>query len=103
MIENLKQLEFSLEQLDKLRQRAKKIEADQSKDVLFKEMELAGVRGMIAQIEKEIRFYNFSRLRETLKVLQVQSRTTPPEQLPDLFAQMLGAMEEFTATMQPVI
>jgi len=103
MIENLEHLEFSLQQLDELRQRAQKIEANQSKDILFKEMELAGVRGMIAQIEKEVRFYNFTRLRETLKELQIQSRTTPPEQLPELFAQMLGAMDEFTATMQPVI
>lgn len=103
MIENLEHLDFSMQQLDKLRQRAQKIEADQSKDILFKEMELSGVRSMIAQIEKDIRIYNFTRLRETLKELQIQSRTTPPEQLPELFSQMLSAMEEFTATMQPVI
>jgi hypothetical protein len=103
MIENQEQLDFSIEQLAKLRQRAQKIEADPAKDILFKEMELAGIRGMIAQIEKEIRLYNLARLRETLQELQIRSRTTTPEKLPELFAQTLGAIEEFTVALQPVV
>ncbi len=103
MIENSEQLNFSQQQLDKLRQHAQEIEADPTEDVLFKEMELAGVNGMIAQIEKEIRLYNLGRLRETLQELQLRSRTTPPEKLPELFAQTLGAMEEFTVSLQPIV
>jgi hypothetical protein len=103
MIENQEQLDFSIEQLVKLRQRAQKIEADPAKDILFKETELAGVRGMIAQIEKEIRLYNLACLRETLQQLQLRSRTSPPEKLPELFAQTLGAIEEFTVALQPVV
>lgn len=92
-----------MQQLDKLRQHAQEIEADPVEDILFKEMELAGVNGMIAQIEKEIRLYNLARFRETLQELQLRSRTTPPEKLPELFAQTLGAMEEFTVSLQPVV
>jgi len=102
MITNFEQLEFSIQQLEKLRARTHKIEADPAKNVLFKEMELAGVRGMIEQIEKEVRSYNLTRLRETLKELQSRSRVTSPEELPELFALMLGAIDEFTATLQPL-
>jgi len=103
MITTSEQFDFSIQQLDKLRQRAQTIEADPAKDILFKEMELAGVRGMIAQIEKEIRVYNLARFQETLKELQLRSQSTSPERLPELFGQMLGAMNEFTTAMQPVI
>lgn len=103
MITTSEQFDFSIQQLDKLRQRAQTVEADSAKDILFKEMELAGVRGMITQIEKEVRSYNLARLQETLKELQIRSRSTPPEQIPELFGKMLGAMTEFTTAMQPVI
>jgi hypothetical protein len=103
MITTSEQFDFSIQQLDKLRQRAQIVEADPSKDILLKEMELAGVRGMIAQMEKEVRAYNLSRLQETLKELQARSQSTPPERIPELFGQMLGAMNEFTTAMQPVI
>ncbi len=102
MIENLAQLHASLQQLDKLRRHAQEIEADPAEDVLFKEMELAGVNGVIAQIEKEVRLYNLARFRETLQELQLRSRTAPPEKLPELFEQTLGAMESFAVAMQPI-
>lgn len=103
MIENLEQLNFSRQQLDKLRQHAQEIEADPAEDILFKEMELAGVQGMMDQIEKEVRLYNLARFRETVQELQLRSRTTPPEKLSELFAQTLGAIEEFTLALQPVV
>ena len=49
MITTSEQLNFSIQQLDKLRQHAQTLEADPAKDILFKEMELAGVQGMIVQ------------------------------------------------------
>jgi hypothetical protein len=103
MITTTEQLDFSIRQINSLRQRAETVEADSEKDILFKEMELAGVRGMIAQMEKEVRAYNLSRLQEILKELQARSQSTPPERLPELFGQMLGAMNEFTTAIQPVI
>lgn len=73
MITTLEQFNFSIQQIDKLRQHAQNVEADSAKDILFKKMELAGVRGMIAQMEKEVRAYNLSRLKE----LQAHSQSTP--------------------------
>ncbi len=103
MITTTEQFDFSFQQLDKLRQRAQAIEADSAKDILFKEMELAGVRGMIIQIEKEIRAYNLSRFQDTLTDLQIRSQTMSPEELPKLFTQMIGAMKDFTTAVQPLI
>ncbi len=103
MIETSEQALFSIQQLEKLRQRAQVIEADSKKDILLKEMELSGIRGTIEQIEKELRFYNLVSLRETLKDLQTRSQKASPEELPLFFTQMLGAMDKFTKAMQSVI
>lgn len=103
MIETQEGLILSLEQLSKLRAWEKKIVDDLNQHPRLKKSELAGIRSMIAQIEKEIRLYNLACLQKTLQELQLRSRTTPPEKLPELFAQTLGAIEEFTVTLQPVI
>lgn len=103
MIETQEGLILSHEQLAKLRAWEKKIVDDLNQHPRLKKSELAGIRSMIAQIEKEIRLYNLACLQKTLQELQHRSRTTPPEKLPELFAQTLGAIEEFTVAQQPVI
>jgi hypothetical protein len=103
MIENQEDLVLSQEQLAKLRTWEEEIVNDLNLHPRLKKSELAGIRSMIAQIEREIRVYNLARLRETVKELQVRSSTTSPEKVPELFAQMLGAIEEFTVALQPII
>ncbi|MGH7595749.1 MAG: hypothetical protein ACREOI_05320 [bacterium] len=103
MLENEEDLIASQEQLAKLRAWEDEAVNDLNLHPRLKKSELAGIQSMIAQIEKEIRLYNLARLRETLQELQLRSRTTPPEKLPELFAQTLGAMEEFTIAIQPVV
>ncbi len=103
MIETQEGLLVSQEQLAKLRAWEEEIVNDLNQQPRIKESKLAGIRSMIAQIEREIRLYNLARFRETLQELQLRSRTTPPEKLPELFAQTLGAMEEFTVSLQPIV
>ena len=48
-------IEITRERVDELRQHEEAIVTDRSKSALMKELELAGVRSMIAQLEGEIR------------------------------------------------
>lgn len=103
MIENREQLFLSQRQLKKLRSMEERTANDLKEDFRLRESKLAGICSMIAQLEKEIRMYHLTRFQESLKELQVRSKKTSPEELPELFAQMIGAMEEFTTAIQPII
>ena len=62
VIQNAEELAIAYERLGELEKRFEQIVADPHKSRRAKEMELAGVRGMMMQIEREIREHKWSLL-----------------------------------------
>lgn len=71
-------------------------------DPRLKKSELAGIRSMITQIEREIRAYNLSRVQNAIDHLEAQAQTARPEQLPVLLSQTISVMRDLANAMQPV-
>lgn len=103
MIETHEGLTVSLEQLAKLRAWERNIVADVNQHPRMKKSELAGIRRMIAEIEREIRSYNLSRLRSTLNELEEQSQKLNANELPMLLSRKIRDIREAADAMQPVI
>jgi len=59
MIQNLNELEVCKHRLKQLQNRIEQIVIHPQKSKRAKEMELAGVRGMIEQLQREIQSYEF--------------------------------------------
>jgi hypothetical protein len=103
MIETQEGLAVSLEQLTKLRAWEKEIVNDLNQHPRLKKSELAGIRRMIAQIEREVQSYNLSRLQSTINELEEQAQKLKAEELPTLLSQKIRAIREAAAAMQPVM
>jgi hypothetical protein len=102
MIENQEQLLFSRERLDELKKWEERAVNDLNLDPRLKQSKLAGIRSMMAQIERDIRAFHLSRLQNTLDELEEKAQKTSVEQLPALLSQTIHAIRELTNTMQPV-
>lgn len=103
MIENREGLILSQGQLAKLRDWEEKVVNDLNQHPRLKKSELAGIRSMIAQIEREIRVYNLSRLQRSIDELEEQAQKLKAEQLPALLSQKINDIRELTEAIQPVI
>jgi len=103
MIETYEGLILSQEQLAKLRAWEKDLVNDLDQHPRGKESKLAGIRGMIAQIEQEIRAYNLSRLQSSINELEEQAQKINLEQLPELVSQKVRALREAADALQPVM
>jgi hypothetical protein len=102
MIENQEQLLFSQDRLEKLKSWEKRAVDDLTLDPRLKESKLAGIRGLMAEIEREIYVYNMSRLQNTLDELEQKAQKISIEQVPALLSQTIRAMRELTNAIQPV-
>jgi len=103
MIETQEGLILSQEQLAKLRDWEEKIANDLNQHPRLKKSELAGIRSMMAEIEREIRVYNFSRLQSSIHELEEQVQKLDAEQLPLALSQKIHFIRETADAMQPVI
>lgn len=103
MIETQEGLAVSLEQLVKLRAWEKKAIDDLNQHPRMKKSELAGIRRMIVQIEREVQSYNLSRLQSTINELEEQAQKLKAEELSALLSQKIRAIREAAEAMQPVI
>ncbi len=103
MIENQEQLLHSLNQLEKLRVMQERAANHPERDPRLKKTELAGIRSMISQIEREIRIYNWARIRISLNELEDQSRKLKAEELPSWLALKIRAIQQAADAMQPVL
>jgi hypothetical protein len=103
MIENEEQLVHSQQQLARLRVMEERVVNNPDRHPRLKKSELAGIRSMIAQIEREIRLYNLSRLQSSINELEEQAQKSSIEQLPELLSQKIRTMRELTDALQPVI
>ncbi len=103
MIETQEGLAVSLQQLIKLRVWEQEIVDDLNQHPRMKKSELAGIRRMIAQIEREIRSYNLLRLQSTLNELEEQSQKLKADELPSLLSRKIRDIREAADAIQPVI
>jgi uncharacterized protein YpuA (DUF1002 family) len=103
MIETREGLLVSQEQLSKLRAMEERVINNQNRDPRLKKSELAGIRSMIAQIEREIRVYNFARLQDSINELDQQVKKLNSEELPTWLFQSIRTMKEMAEAVQPVI
>jgi len=103
MIENQEQLVHSQQQLVRLRGMEERVIGNFNRHPRLKKSELAGIRSMITQIEREIRIYNLSRLQSSVNELEEQAQNLSVAELPALLSQKIRVIREATAAMQPVI
>jgi hypothetical protein len=103
MIENQEQLSHSQQQLARLRLMEDRVVNHPNRDPRLKKSELAGIRSMISQIEREIRVYNLSRLQNWINDLEEQAQQLNVEELPVLLSQKIRTIREVANAMQPVI
>ncbi|MDZ7293017.1 MAG: hypothetical protein ONB44_24855 [candidate division KSB1 bacterium] len=84
-----------------LRRMVEKIKSDSKLNQRQRSIELAGIRGLIEEIELEIRQYQLVHLQEKLNQLQARAASTTPAEMPELVTQIISAMQELTQTLQP--
>jgi len=96
MVQNREELAIAQERLRELQARMEQIVADPNKSRRVKEMELAGVRSMIAQIEQEIRLLTLEEIRETIHALQGELASNDTVNLLAVLSKTLDVLEEVT-------
>lgn len=105
MIQDPEGLAIAQERLRELQARIEQIVADPNKSRRAKEMELAGVRSMMMQIEREIREYNLSQIQRAIHSLQGELESS--KDTGDLLAvvsKTLNVLEEVTQILsQPTV
>ena len=102
MIQDVNELEISKSRLSQLQARVENIVTHPKKSRRIKEMELAGVLGMIQQIQQEIRSYELTQIQRSIHVLKDELQKTEAANLPKLVFQTLDVLEEVTNVLQPV-
>ena len=97
-IPELDDLRIARERLAQLNARVENIVTDPGKSRRVKDMELAGVRGMVEQIESEIRHHRLSAIRKQVDALRDELGKTDIESVNrvvggtlDLVEQLAGA------------
>jgi len=101
MIQNLNELEVCKHRLKKLYNRIEQIVIHPQKSRRAKEMELAGVRGMIEQLQREIQSYELSQIQQSIHTLKDELRGIDSANLSKLVQKTLDVLEEMTNVLQP--
>jgi hypothetical protein len=94
MIEESQEIQIARERLAMLRRRMEEIVTDPDKPRRVKDMELAGLQGMMAQIEAEIRACTAARMREQVEALRRQLQTEGPRVLGQVLGSTLDLVEQ---------
>lgn len=89
------------ERLTELRELRQKILSDAKLNPRQRATELAGVRGLMQEIDLDIRQYHLAQLQDRLNRLQARAANTAPSEMPELVSQVIAAMQEMTQVMQP--
>ena len=59
------------------------------------------MRGLMQEIDREVRQYHLAQLQNRLDQLQVRAVNTSPAEMPELVSQLIAAMQELMEVMQP--
>ena len=103
MIENSENLLAAQDRLRELQNLKMKIEADPNLNHRQRMSELAGLRSISAEIERDIRQYQLSDIENKLGELQIIAEKTSPAEMPKLVPQVITAMQELARAMRPAI
>jgi len=88
--------------LSELEARAEQIITHPQKSRRVKEMEMAGIRGMIEQLQREIQAYELAQIQHSIHALRDELQGVETTRLPDVIQKTLDVLEEMTHVMQPV-
>lgn len=89
------------DRLVELRELQQKILSDTKLNPRQRATELAGVRGLMQEIDRDMRSYQLLQLQKRLSQLQTRAVNTAPTEMPELVSQLVAAMQELTQTLQP--
>lgn len=81
MIQNVNELEVCKRRLLSLQTRIEQIVTHPQKSRRAKEIELAGVRGMIDQLQQEIQSFELSQIQQSIHTLKVELQAVEPANL----------------------
>jgi hypothetical protein len=101
MIIDQQELLATRDRLAELRELQQKILSDTKLNPRQRSTELAGVRSLMQEIDRDLRSYHLTQLQERLRQLQVRAANTTPAEVPELVSQLVAAMQELTQAMQP--
>ena len=101
MIQNVNELEVCKCRLTKLQNRIEQIVIHPQKSRRAKEMELAGVRGMIEQLQWEIQSYEIAQIQHSIHTLKDELQGIDSANLPKLVQKTLDVLEKMTDALQP--
>jgi len=102
-INNSDELKVCQRHLLELRARAEQIVVEPQKSRRVKDMELAGVRGMIEQLRGEIQAYELAQIQHTIYTLRSELDGIDSESLPAVMQRTLDVIEEVTHVLQPAL
>jgi hypothetical protein len=103
MIQNLNELEVCKCRLKKLQNRIEQIVIHPQKSRRAKEMELAGVRGMIEQLQQEIQSYELAQIQQSIHTLKDELQGIDSADLSKLVQKTLDVLEKMTNVLQPTL
>lgn len=101
MIIDQQELFAARDRLAELRELQQKILSDPKLNPRQRATELAGVRGLMQEIDRDLRSYQLQQLQKRLSQLQARAVTTAPTEMPELVSQLAAAMQELTQALQP--
>jgi len=84
MIQNSNELEVCKRRLTELQNRIEQIVIHPQKSRRAKEMELAGVRGMIEQLQGEIQSYEFAQIQPSIHTIRDKLQKIDSTNLPNV-------------------
>ena len=103
MIQNADELRICQGRLIDLQARAEQIVTHPQKSRRVKEMELAGVRGMIEQLQQEIQTYELARIQHSIHTLRDELQGIEAAKLPAVIQKTLDVLEEVTHILEPTV
>ena len=103
MIQNADELRICQHRLLELQARAEQIVSHPQKSRRVKEMELAGVRGMVEQLQREIQAYELARIQHSIHTLRDELQGIEAAKLPAVIRKTLDVLEEVTHVLQPTV
>ena len=101
MIQNVEELQICKRRLFKLQNRVERIVTNPKKGRRAKEMELAGVRGMINQLRGEIQSFELSQIQKSIHTLKQELQDGDSANLPTIVQETLSLLEEVATVLHP--
>lgn len=103
MIHDTDELGVCRRRFRELQSRAEQIVTHPQKSRRVKEIELAGVRSMIEQLQQEIQTYELVQIQHSIHALRDDLQNVDVAKLPSVIRKTLDVLEEVTRVLQPAL